>query len=303
MSTSEALIVGLELGGTKCIATLAQGRTILRQQRWPTGTADTLYAMSEALALWQEDAPFTAIGIASFGPLHLDRRKPNFGRMGNTPKPGWAGCDIYGHFASRFAVPIAIDTDVAGAALAEGMWGASQGCAVHAYATVGTGVGLGLVVNGRVVHGHLHPEAGHVRVRRQPGDMFTGACPSHGDCLEGLVGGPALAARSPVPVADMPDDDPLWDRVAADLAEWATMLILALSPERLVLGGGVMQSRPLLLPRIARQSAALLNLYIDDLDSAALERLIVAPGLGADAGPLGAVHLGQRAANPDIFVS
>ena len=101
----------------------------------------------------------------------------------------------------------------------------------------------------------------------------------------------------------MPDDDPLWDRVAADLAEWTTMLILTLSPERLVLGGGVMQSRPLLLPRIARQSAALLNLYIDDLDSAALERLIVAPGLGADAGPLGAIHLGQRAANPDIFVS
>ena len=297
MTMDEPLIVGLELGGTKCIATLAQGRTILRQQRWPTGAADTLNLISDALAMWAEQTPFAAIGIASFGPLHLDARAPNFGHMGNTPKPGWAGCDIHGHFARRFAVPIAIDTDVAGAALAEGMWGASQGCAVHAYATIGTGVGLGLVVNGQVVHGHLHPEAGHMRIRRQPGDLFAGACPSHGDCLEGLVGGPALAARLPIPVADMADDDPLWQQIAGDLAEWTTMLILAVSPERLVMGGGVIQSRPTLLPLIARRSAELLNRYIEDLDAAALERLIVAPGLGADAGPLGAILLGQQAAS------
>lgn len=295
MTMDEPLIVGLELGGTKCIATLARGRTILRQERWPTGTADMLHAMSDALALWQQDMPFAAIGIASFGPLHLDPQVPRFGHMGNTPKPGWAGHDIFGHFASRFDVPIAIDTDVAGAALAEGMWGASQGCAVHAYATIGTGVGLGLVVNGQAVHGHLHPEAGHMRVRRQPGDLFAGACPSHGDCLEGLVGGPALAARSPIAVADMTDDDPLWNHVAADLAEWTAILILAFSPERLVLGGGVIQARPMLLPLIARRSADLLNLYIEDLDAAALEQLIVAPALGADAGPLGAILLGQHA--------
>lgn len=300
VSMAEPLVVGVELGGTKCIATLAQGRTILRQQRWLTGTADMLHAMSDTLALWQQETPFAAIGIASFGPLHLDPRGPNFGHMGNTPKPGWAGHDIFGHFASRFDVPIALDTDVAGAALAEGMWGASQGCAVHAYATIGTGVGLGLVVNGQAVHGHLHPEAGHMRVRRQPGDLFAGACPSHGDCLEGLVGGPALAARSPIAASEMTDDNPLWDRVAAELAEWTTMLILALSPERLVLGGGVIQARPMLLSLIVRRSAQLLNHYIEDLDVAALERLIVAPGLGADAGPLGAILLGQRAAKADI---
>ncbi|MEC3909764.1 ROK family protein [Sphingobium sp. CR2-8] len=294
MTMDEPLIVGLELGGTKCIATLAQGRTILRQQRWPTGAADTLNLLSDALTLWQRETPFAAIGIASFGPLHLNPNAPDFGHMGNTPKPGWAGVDIYGHFASRFAVPIAIDTDVAGAALAEGMWGASQGCKVHAYATIGTGVGLGLVVNGRAVHGHLHPEAGHVRIRRQPGDPFAGACPSHGDCLEGLVGGPALAARSSIPAADMTDEDPLWQTVAADLAEWTSTLILTLSPERLVLGGGVIQARPMLLPLIARRTADLLNLYVEDLDAPTLERLIVAPGLGADAGPLGAILLGQN---------
>ncbi|WP_088184569.1 ROK family protein [Sphingobium sp. Z007] len=296
MSMAEPMIVGVELGGTKCIATLAQGRTILRQQRWPTGTADTLTLISDTIALWERETCLAAIGVASFGPLHLNPHASHFGHMGNTPKPGWAGVDIYGHFASRFAMPIAIDTDVAGAALAEGMWGAAQGCAVHAYATIGTGVGLGLVVNGQAVHGHLHPEAGHMRVRRQPGDMFAGVCPSHGDCLEGLVGGPALAARSPIAAADMTDDDPLWQTVAADLAEWTTMLILALSPQRLVLGGGVIQARPMLLPLIARQSADLLNRYIADLDYGALEQLIVAPGLGADAGPLGAISLGQRAA-------
>ena len=296
MMVGEPLIAGIELGGTKCIATLAQGRVILQQRRWPTGTPDTLNLISDALAQWAEQTPFAAIGIASFGPLHLDARAPNFGHMGNTPKPGWAGCDIYGHFARRFDVPIAIDTDVAGAALAEGMWGASQDCAVHAYATIGTGVGLGVVVNGQAVHGHLHPEAGHMRIRRQPGDQFAGACPSHGDCLEGLVGGPGLAARLPMPVAEMPDDDPHWDQIAGDIAEWTTMLILALSPERLVMGGGVIQARPKLLPLIAGQSARLLNRYIEDLDAPALEQLIVAPGLGADAGPLGAILLGQQAA-------
>lgn len=294
MNAAEPLIVGLELGGTKCIATLAQGQTILRQERWPTGTPQTLHTMSNMLAQWRRETPFAAIGIASFGPLHLDRSTANFGHMGNTPKPGWAGVDIFGHFARRFAVPVGIDTDVAGAALAEGMWGASQGCAVHAYATIGTGVGLGLVVHGEAVHGHLHPEAGHMRIRRQPGDVFAGACPIHGDCLEGLVGGPALAARSPIAAAEMADDDPLWQVVAADLAEWCAMLILAVSPERLVMGGGVIQARPKLLGLIARRSAQLLNGYIEDLDVVALERLIVAPGLGADAGPLGAIVLGQR---------
>ncbi len=295
MSDREPLIAGVELGGTKCIATLAQGRTILRQERWPTGDASTLNLVSDQLTEWGKDTPFAAIGIASFGPLHLDPRKPHFGRMGNTPKPGWAGYDVHGHFASRFAVPVGIDTDAGGAALAEGEWGAAQGCAVHAYATIGTGVGLGIVVNGQALHGHLHPEAGHMRIRRQPGDAFPGRCPAHGDCIEGLIGGPALRDRAPAPVADLQDDDPFWSLVAADLSEWAAMLILALSPERFVMGGGVMQSRPALLPMIASRTADLLNDYIEDLDAAALAQLIVAPGLGSEAGPLGAVRLGQLA--------
>lgn len=295
MSSTEPMIAGVELGGTKCIATLAQGRTIVRQQRWPTETSATLSLVSDALAMWQRETPFAGIGIASFGPIHVDPQHEKVGRMGNTPKPGWAGVDVAGHFAERFDVPIGLDTDVAGAALAEGAWGASRACAVHGYATIGTGVGLGLIVNGKPVHGRLHPEAGHVRIRRQAGDPFAGACPTHQDCLEGLVGGPALAARASKPVAILDDDDPLWSLLANDIAEWTATLMLTLSLERLVLGGGVIQARPLLLPMICRQTATLLNGYIDDLDASALESIIVPPGLGADAGPLGAVILGQQA--------
>lgn len=298
MNSGEPLIAGIELGGTKCIATLARGRNILRQQRWPTGSAQTLLLISDTLAGWAREVPFVAIGIASFGPLCLNPGQPDFGRMGNTPKPGWAGVDTYGHFASRFDVPVGIDTDVAAAALAEGKWGAAMGCSVHAYATFGTGVGLGLVISGEPVHGRLHPEAGHVRLRRAPGDSFAGACPSHGDCLEGLVGGPGLAARAPVPLTDIDDEDPLWDHVAVDIAEWSAMLILTLSPERLIYGGGVMDARPGLLPRIRVRTASLLNGYLNDCTVKDLDRLIVPPALGASAGPLGSVLLGVRATAP-----
>lgn len=295
MTVSEPLIAGVELGGTKCIATLARGRKIVRQARWPTQSAATLDHVSNTLTQWYGDTPFAGIGIASFGPIHVDLHHAAFGRMGNTPKPGWAGVNVRAHFADRFDIPIGIDTDVAGAALAEGAWGASQGCTVHGYVTIGTGVGFGLVVEGKAVHGHLHPEAGHLRIRRQVGDSFAGACPTHGDCLEGLIGGPALAARALVAVADLGEDDPLWEQVAGDISEWTTMMILALSPQRLVMGGGVMQARPHLLPMICKRTAALLNGYIEDLDEAALEKIIVHPGLGFDTGPLGAVLLGQRA--------
>lgn len=295
MTKDEPLIAGIELGGTKCIATLARGTRIERQEHWPTGDPATLELIAGRLAQWRAETPFTAIGIASFGPLALDRSGPDFGHMGNTPKPGWAGVDIYGAFARRFDLPIGFDTDVNGAALAEGQWGAAAGCAVHAYATVGTGVGLGIVVNGAPSHGHMHPEAGHVRIRRQPGDAYPGACPAHGDCLEGLVSGPGLIGRAPAPLDQVGDDDPLWPLVAADLAEWAATLVLTLSPQRLVLGGGVMQARPMLLPMIRRGVLANLAGYLADVDAAAMETLLVPPALGDRVGPLGAIMLGLKA--------
>lgn len=295
VAMTEPLIASVELGGTKCIATLAQGSTIIQQERWATGGPETLDLISDTLHGWARGLPFAAIGIGSFGPICLDRERGDYGRMGNTPKPGWAGVDVHGHFASRFNLPIGLDTDVAGAALAEGKWGASTGCAIHGYATIGTGVGLGLVVEGKTVHGRLHPEAGHMRVRRVQGDTFQGACPSHGDCLEGLVGGPALAARASTILAYTSDDDPLWDHVAADLGEWAAILILCASPQRLVFGGGVLDARPALLPKMRSRTASILNGYLADHDEGDLAKLMVAPALGRDAGPLGAAVLGANA--------
>jgi len=292
---AEPFIAGVELGGTKCIATIARGRTIVRQARWATAGPDTLDRIADALQDWRSDCSFAAIGVASFGPIGLNANRPSFGKIGNTPKPGWAGVDVHGYFETRFSMPIGLDTDVGGAALAEWRWGASVGCAVHGYATIGTGVGLGLVVDGKALHGHLHPEAGHMRIRRSSIEDYAGACPTHGDCLEGLVGGPALANRAGRPLADVPDDDPLWTCVSNELAEWSAMLILSLSLERLVMGGGLLDARPALLAGIRSRTSELLNGYLDDLDADELAALIVPPALGRDAGPLGSIYLGERA--------
>ena len=197
MTANESLIAGVELGGTKCIAVTARGREIVSRAQWPTGddAAATLRTLADWLAAAHREEPFAALGIASFGPICLDPASADYGRIINTPKPGWSGADVLGVLAGDLCVPVAIETDVAGAALAEGRWGASQGCPVHVYLTIGTGIGGGIVVDGKPLHGTFHPEMGHVRVRRAAGDPFTGVCPIHGDCLEGLAAGPAIAAR------------------------------------------------------------------------------------------------------------
>lgn len=304
MIDDQRLVGGVELGGTKSIAVLARGRTIVDEARWPTAAPDaTLAAIGAWLAAGTRDEPFAALGLASFGPLSLDPGKPGFGHIADTPKPQWSGVDLRGYFANRFPVPIGFDTDVAGAALAEGRWGASRGCDVHVYLTIGTGVGAGIVVDGKAVHGRVHPEVGHVRVRRSPGDTFAGHCPFHGDCLEGLVSGPAVAARAGRPGDQVAPDDPVWDRVGDEVAELMSLLILTLSPERVVIGGGVMQNRPTLLPYIHARTSELLAGYVAGLDAHALESLIVLPALGADAGPLGAVALALGALGLDAPVS
>lgn len=215
--------------------------------------------------------------------------------MTTTPKPGWSRVDLVGHFAQRFNVPIGFDTDVAGAGLAETLWGAAKGCGVVVYLTVGTGVGGGVVIGGRPVHGRIHPEIGHLRIRRDPGDPFAGVCPFHGDCVEGLVSGPAIAARAGAPAESLADDDPVWARVADDLAELAAILVLTLSPERILIGGGVAAARPFLPPMIRSRVAGRLAGYVAGLSEAALARMIRAPGLGGRAGPLGAIALGRSA--------
>lgn len=293
------MIAGIELGGTKSVAVLATGRTIVERLQIPTTLPEpTLTALIERVAAWHAAGSLAAIGIASFGPLALNPDDPAFGRITATPKPYWSHADVRGAFARAFAGPVGFDTDVAGAALAEGRWGAARGCNDHVYLTIGTGVGAGVVVGGQVVHGAGHPEFGHIRVRRVVGDAFVGACPFHGDCLEGLIAGPALAARTGFTGETIPGDHPVWATAADELGEALAMLILTLAPQRIVVGGGIATKRPGLLPRAVLRASAFLGGYLPGYDADELRRCIVPAGLGDDAGPLGAVALGEAALDP-----
>ena len=298
--TAPARFAGVELGGTKCIAAIVSDGRIVARRRWPTGDDPpaTLGAIADWLAAASGEGPLAAIGIASFGPLCLDRVSADYGRIVNTAKPGWSGADVVTSIAGRLDLPVGLDTDVAGAALAEGRWGAAVGCPVHVYLTIGTGIGGGVVIDGRPLHGTFHPEIGHIRMRRRAGDGFAGICPAHGDCLEGLASGPAIAARAGRPATALAPDDPVWTLVADDVAELIAILMLTLSPHRIVIGGGVTQGRPALLAGIRAATARLLGDYLPGTTPADLARIIVPPMLGDDAGVWGAVALAMAAVAP-----
>lgn len=284
------LFAGIELGGTKCIALLARGTDILDKITLPTTTpAEVMPKLADYLRAHARTAD--ALGIASFGPLDLNLASPHFGYITSTPKAGWSMVDVRSTLAACLPCPVGFDTDVNAAGLAEGRWGAAQRCSVHAYITIGTGVGGGLVIDGRPVHGLIHPEIGHMRIRRVPGDDFAGVCPFHGDCAEGLVSGPALAARFGQDPAQVPDSHPVWAVVAHDLAEFMANLLLTVSPERIVIGGGVAVSRPALLANVHRLTADCLSGYLHGITGKRLAEIIVPAALGVNAGPLGAIAL------------
>ncbi len=295
MTDSAPMLAGIELGGTKCIAVLARGGALLATESHPTGSPDeTLAATLDVLTRWQTDHDVAAIGIASFGPLGLRTDAAGYGHILQTTKPGWSGFDLLGAVSARIDVPLGFDTDVAGAALAEEHWGGSAGCRVHAYVTIGTGVGAGIIVDGRPVHGFLHPEIGHMRVPRQLGDEFPGICRFHGDCIEGLVSGPALAARSGIAGAALPDDHPVWRNVVQELGDFFANMLISFAPDRIAIGGGVFQQRPALIEAIRTAVAARLGGYLPT-DQMPPEQRIQATALGANAGPLGAIALAAQA--------
>ena len=286
-------LAGIELGGTNAIAVLGDGTEIAERVRFATeDPGSTLDRLREQLATWNRETPIDALGIASFGPVAVRPGSPDYGRILTTPKPGWSGTDVLGTLARSVDGPAAIHTDVTAAALAEGRWGAAMGCADHVYVTVGTGIGVGIVVRGEPVVGQLHPEAGHVRVRRREGDSFPGSCPVHGDCLEGLSAGPAIEGRSNMPGKDVPDDHPLWPFVIDPLAEAAANLFLTLASERIVFGGGVINARPWLADAIAERCAEILGGYLPFI---ADQAPILAAKLKDDAGPRGALLLAHMA--------
>lgn len=293
------LFGGIEAGGTKFICAVGTGRDeLLAQVRFPTTTPEeTLSRAAEFFNQFmsQTQTRLEAIGIASFGPLDLDPHSPTYGFITSTPKPGWQRVAIRDVLQARTGCPVIIDTDVNGAALAEGTWGSAKGLSDYVYITIGTGIGGGLIVQGRPFHGLLHPEMGHIPLPHDlTKDPFPGVCPFHGDCFEGLANGPALQARLRQNPETLPPDHPIWDLEADYIALALQTIICVVSPQRIILGGGVMQQTHL-FPRIRARTRALLNGYIQA--RALLEETdsyIVPPALGGLAGVLGAIALAQQ---------
>ncbi|HEY1725886.1 MAG TPA: ROK family protein [Steroidobacteraceae bacterium] len=292
---STATYAGVEMGGTKCICILGTGPDDIREQEIvQTGDpASTLSSIADVLERWSvATGDLEAIGVASFGPLDLRRDSRTYGRIGATPKERWKDVDLAGFFNKRFGVPVGFTTDVIGAALAEGRWGGAQRLTDFAYVTVGTGVGVGMVVAGSPVLGCHHPELGHVRVVRAAGDHWPGNCRFHGDCVEGLASGPAIEARSGGLAMHLPPDSRIWDTVAHALAQLAHILVVSVAPQRILMGGGVLNAQPHLFPRIRAYLRASLNGYLDIPEvTSGLDGYLVPPGLGTRAGPLGALAL------------
>jgi fructokinase len=288
----------VEAGGTKFICMVGTGPGDMREHaRFPTTTPESTLreTVNFLRAAETRVGKLEAIGIASFGPVDLHRDSPTFGYITSTPKPGWANVDILGVVRDALHVPVGFDTDVNAAALAEWRWGAAQGLDTFIYLTIGTGIGGGGLVNGRLMHGLVHPEMGHVRVPHDViADPFAGVCPFHGDCLEGLASGPAINARWLQPAEQLADDHPAWVLEACYLALALVNFICTLSPERIVIGGGVMSKRHL-YPLVRRHVIELLNNYVRAPRVVqAIDNYIVPPWLAEHAGVLGALALAQR---------
>lgn len=292
------MFAGIELGGTKIIVAAGTGPDDLTAPvRVPTtDPVMTMTAVVGALRQLQNTlGRFDAIGVASFGPIGINPKADHYGQILRTPKPGWTHADLLKPIRDAFPdVPIALDTDVNGAAIGEMTWGAGQGLDSFAYVTVGTGIGVGIVNNGQPVHGLLHPEAGHIRVRHDwTADPYAGRCPFHGDCVEGLASGPTLKDRTGIAGEDLPDDHPAWGLIAEYLGQLYHTLSLTTSPQRILVGGGVgLHPRVLELSRDHLHSS--LGGYVEALsDRATLDTYVARAGLGDRAGILGAVAMAK----------
>ncbi len=271
---------GIETGGTKTVCAVGTDGVIEQRTQFPTGSDPA--ALAARCADFVADKDVRAIGIGTFGPCDPDPTSPGYGHILATPKPGWSGVDLLGVLAPELAAPMTMTTDVNAAALGEQRFGAGRGHSNLVYLTIGTGVGVGAVIDGRVLHGATHPEMGHIRI---PVLAAGGVCPYHGNCFEGLASGPAMAAREGRPGGEIADDDPAWDLEARIVAAGLHAITCMLSPQCIIVGGGV-GSRSGLHRRLPGLLTRSLAGYVAVPD-------ILAPGLGPDAGVIGAMTLAQ----------
>ena len=290
---------GIEGGGTKFVCAVGTSPDDIRREiRIPTTTpAETL---DQAIRFFKEAerdfGRLSALGVACFGPLDPKPDSASYGHILPTTKPGWSNTDVVGTLHAAFDIPIGFDTDVNGAALGEWTWGAAQGLDTFLYLTIGTGIGGGGMVNGKLMHGLLHPEMGHIMISHdKERDPFEGVCPFHKDCFEGLASGPAMEKRWGQKAETLPPDHPAWELEAHYVALALANFITTLSPQRIIIGGGV-GGRKELLPLICKKVQTILNGYVQSSAiTKDIDEYILPPGLGSRSGMLGAIALTKNA--------
>ena len=296
---SERVYGAIEAGGSKFVCAAGCGATkFIEGLHVSIPTSTPAVTLASVVAFFErvrhEVGPLAGIGIAAFGPVDINRRSPGWGRLLATPKAGWSSASLIAPL-ERFDCAVAVDTDVNAAALAEWELGAGSDTDPLVYVTVGTGIGGGVVIEGRTLRGLLHPEMGHIRVQRDPRDQtFEGICPFHGDCLEGLASGPAILKRWNAPVDAWPADHPGLEIIGGYLGQLVASIALVISAERILLGGGAMNDGRL-LPHVRAAARHYLNGYLPiDARAGGFDRFITAPALGARAGIVGAMLLAGR---------
>ena len=297
MMSNMALYGAIEAGGTKFLCAVGSSPEDLRAQaRFPTTTPKE--TLAQCIEFFKGQPRIEALGVGSFGPLELRHGARRYGHITATPKLGWTNADIVGPLHEALAVPVGFDTDVNGAVLGEARWGAAQGLGTVVYVTIGTGIGGGALIDGRLAHGLVHPEMGHLLLPREADDLeFAGGCPFHGGrCWEGLASGPALEKRWGQRAETLPAEHRAWDLEARYIASALTTLVLVLSPERIILGGGVMQVAAL-FPLVRKHLSRSLGGYVQaDILLRGLDEYVVPPALGPLAGIAGALALAENAA-------
>ena len=287
------LIGGIEAGGTKMVCAVGDENGVVKDRvSFPTRQPKETF---EDIIGYYKNWDIKALGIGCFGPLDLDKKSATYGYITKTPKAGWENCDIVGAFKEALDVPVGFDTDVNGAVLGEVTWGAAKGLDSAIYITIGTGVGVGVYVNGGLLHGLVHPEGGHILLIRHPKDTYEGKCPFHKNCVEGLAAGPSIEARWGKKAAELADRDEVWEMEAYYIAQAITDYILSYSPQKIILWGGVMHQEKL-FGMVRKEVLNLLNGYVaHETITEHIDQYIVPPALGEDPGIMGAIKLGLDA--------